>query len=320
MKNDTQIPVLILAFNRPKLVQELLSKLDKSKISKLYVSIDGPRNASDHEKSNEILNLVTNFSDKLPVSIRRVQSNLGCRLGVISGLDWFFSQVPGGLILEDDCHPKNDLFNFIIEHKDINHSKRMGMITAHNPYNEIPLESYLSRFVFIHGWYMKSQIWSEIRKDLFSIHLPTIRLSRRRKAGISETIFWWSAYMRARIGIHDTWDSLFYQAFMINEYYCLVPKTNMIDNKGFGSEATHTFDSEYSIIMERGAEIAFNLNSSTKLDNEISRTHFKIQPHHKYTPFVKVVIDFIKVRHFPNFEQQMQNSNSEFLYLNQADR
>ncbi len=126
--------------------------------------------------------------------------------------------------------------------------------------------------------------------------------------------------MRARIGIHDTWDSLFYQAFMINEYYCLVPKTNMIDNKGFGSEATHTFDSEYSIIMERGAEIAFNLNSSTKLDNEISRTHFKIQPHHKYTPFVKVVIDFIKVRHFPNFEQQMQNSNSEFLYLNQADR
>ena len=126
--------------------------------------------------------------------------------------------------------------------------------------------------------------------------------------------------MRARIGIHDTWDSLFYQAFMINEYYCLVPKTNMIENKGFGSEATHTFDSEYSIIMDRGPEIASNLDSSTKLDNEISRTHFKIQPRHKYTPFVKVVTDFLKVRHFPDFEKQMQNSSSEFLYLNQASR
>lgn len=316
MKKGTSTPILILAFNRPHLTKELLNRLNEDEISELYVSIDGPRSESDIEKATEIMALIENFSHKLPVNVRLGKSNLGCRLGVIAGLDWFFSQVQGGLVLEDDCHPQDGLLKFITANNERGTQEKIGMISAHNPFREVATENYLSRFIFIHGWYMKSCVWAELRTEIFLVTTPKIFGLRGSCGGIPESVFWWSAYIRARIGLHDTWDSLLYRAFRQRGYLCLVPKVNMIENMGFGAEATHTSNPEGSIFLEDGPELALGLQCPDLLDDIISRRHFKIKSHHMVTPFVRVLLDFIRVRVFPDFEKQIQGAQVSFYTLN----
>ncbi len=317
MKNESRFPVLILAFNRPHLVKKLLPRLELSKISEIFVSIDGPQNESDVENADLIIKILSELSTKVPIRIKRGKSNLGCRLGVISGLDWFFNQVTEGLVLEDDCHPKDGLFDFIATYKDLKSRHRIGMITAHNPFGEIRADYHLSRYAFIHGWYMKKEIWQEIRKDIFAVKLPDFTVAKHRKVRFSETIFWWSAYMRARIGPHDTWDALFYRAFTAQRFYCLVPQVNLIENHGFGSGATHTTNAESSILIKNGPEIATTFSSPDQIDHRISHDHFRIRARHTVTPLVKVAIDLIKVRHFPDYEKQIRKSQNSDFFLNQ---
>ena len=316
MKKKEKIPVLILAFNRPKLVQELLTKLEKSEISELFISIDGPRNVSDFKKADEILQTVKQFSEDIPIHIRRGQANLGCRLGVISGLDWFFNQVSGGLVLEDDCHPSEGFFDYLQTYRDLLLSGKIQMITAHNPYQQVQIDNYFSRYAFIHGWYMQSEAWREIRKEIFKVAGPQFASFKERGADTPEVIFWWAAYLRARIGPHNTWDSLFYRAFVENGFYCLVPRSNMVENHGFGTDATHTLDPNVSILIPCGPSRAKLLSTSKELDKGISELHFKIRFRHVITPLFKVFLDLIRIRKFPNYENQITKSQSTIYLLN----
>ena len=136
---------------------------------------------------------------------------------------------------------------------------------------------------------------------------------------MSEAIFWWAAYARARIGIHDTWDSLFYRAFSTKGFQGLVPGRNLIQNVGFGENATHTTDPHGSILLKNGPELAENINVAGQLDSIIATSYFKITKRHAITPFVKVARDFLKVRHFPDFQKQLKESESDFFVLGELN-
>ena len=43
------------------------------------------------------------------------EKNLGCKLAVSSGIDWFFENEGMGIILEDDCFPSQSFFWFCEE-------------------------------------------------------------------------------------------------------------------------------------------------------------------------------------------------------------
>lgn len=310
-----RMPVLVLAFNRPQMVRDLLRSLPKQEISSVYISIDGPRNSTDSEKADEIMAIAEEFSKSVSVKIRRGKNNLGCRLGVIAGLDWFFNEVEEGLILEDDCLPETALFEYIHRNNSRLDSGEIAMISAHNPLGKIDLLDFKSRFVFINGWYMSSRIWSDIRLNIFDIKPPTKFSGTSNKRVLSEAIFWWAAYARARIGIHDTWDSLFYRAFSSKGFQCLVPGRNLIQNLGFGENATHTTDPHGSILLKDGPKIAQNITDAAQLDSIIATSYFKITKLHAITPFAKVARDYLKVRHFPDYQKQLSESKSDFFVL-----
>jgi hypothetical protein len=57
--------------------------------------------------------------------------NLGCRDAMSRGIDWFFSKVDEGIILEDDCLPDFSFFNFcqqLLER--YRHDERVMMISG----------------------------------------------------------------------------------------------------------------------------------------------------------------------------------------------
>ena len=306
--------MLVLAFNRPVLVRELLQSLPTENVSCLFISIDGPRNDHDKLKADEIVGIARDFSKFVPVLVRRSSVNLGCRLGVISGLDWFYNEsIDGGLVLEDDCFPKQEFFEFLNLNIPLINTREVAMISAHNPLMEIQIDKYKSRFIFINGWFMASSTWQTIRNSIFAIRPPSRFTESGHRRSRSEAMFWWATYARARIGLHDTWDSLFYRAFSENGFECLVPKKNMVENRGFGEGATHTTDPDGTIFFDDVFNVRKSLNSSEELDNLISRQYFKIRKRHMISPIFRVLVDFLKVRKFPDYNKELKLAEAKFL-------
>jgi hypothetical protein len=105
-----ELPVLIIAFNRPAAFRLLVDRICRQNGISLYVSIDGPRGNEDELAQAEMLAYLDTI--KIPITINHFERNLGCALGVSKAIDFLFLHEEYGVILEDDILPSDEFFNF----------------------------------------------------------------------------------------------------------------------------------------------------------------------------------------------------------------
>lgn len=296
---NSSIPVLVIGFNRPKFLAALLENLKENRIRNVYVSLDGPRNRREESICAQSLNTVLSYSSDFNLVVLHRRRNLGCFLGVISALDWFFSQVDFGIILEDDCLPVPSFFTHINESlTSLSNSdlERKVIISGHNPFIQRQKIEF-SGYPLIHGWATWSTTWHSLRNDYFKLTLPSLfnKNGERRKA--RQAIYWWANASRARLGGVDTWDSIFVERSWKLGYKCIIPKENLISNVGFGSIGTHTRDEDASNLVTNGAKYA-----DMDIDSALSKGYFRIKLRHIFTPFLKVIIDYFQISNRKKFE------------------
>jgi hypothetical protein len=94
------------------------------------------------------------------VKTRFREENLGCREGMIDGVSWFFDQVEGGVVLEDDCIPDDDFFRYAGE--TLAHyggepglMQLSGYSHVENPEGEV----YFLPFTSSWGWGTTRAVW-----------------------------------------------------------------------------------------------------------------------------------------------------------------
>lgn len=85
-------PILLIIFNQPKTTRIVFEQIRKIKPKQLFIAADGPRDnvESDVEKcrqAREIIKLV-DWDCKLKTQFQK--NNLGCGLGPVSAINWFF--------------------------------------------------------------------------------------------------------------------------------------------------------------------------------------------------------------------------------------
>ncbi|MBK6681418.1 MAG: hypothetical protein IPG53_16095 [Ignavibacteriales bacterium] len=100
-------PVLLIAFNRPEMLQRVVDALSVHRLSKLYAFVDIARegNVEDINKiqmCKEIINKI-DFCDEV-ITIYPEQ-NLGCGGGPFYAITTAFEKETKLIILEDDCVP-----------------------------------------------------------------------------------------------------------------------------------------------------------------------------------------------------------------------
>jgi hypothetical protein len=304
-----ELPVLIIGFNRPLLMKQLLSRLSDSHVRDVYVSIDGPRFPAEKESCDEVLAVVREYSDKFSLKLLFRDRNLGCGMGVTSALDWFFSKVEFGIILEDDCLPDDAFFEYFayyFENLSTFDARGVTMASAHNPFRNY--ETFVeSDYFLIQGWGTTRVNWENVRKDYFRISVPRLKNASGNRRSLSEAIFWWSNATRARMGRVDTWDSMYCDRMWTLGNKCLIPATNLIQNNGFGSSASHTKDPAGSIFVE----ISPLQKSTKKFDILLKEHYYKIRRRHFITPFFRVIYDFIFLKEVPKFEKILRNDIEE---------
>lgn len=242
-------PVLLITFNRPDHVRQVLMEIRKQQPTQLYVCQDGARarNENDRVRCQEVRDVIKEFVD-WPCELHTLyqEKNLGCGRGPVTGISWFFENVEQGIILEDDCLPHPDFFDYCGEllerYKD---DERIGFIGGCNYVNTKSDFSYV--FSGGHhqtwGWATWRRTWkkfdytlSTISKTDFVKILHEYCMSWRQKE------YWWNIYEKVKKDQmnHSCWDYQFYFSCWKAHQLAIAPSINLVSNIGFGADATHT--------------------------------------------------------------------------------
>ena len=91
----------------------LIAELLKIKPSVLYLSSDGGRSPLEHRSVISIReSVIEAINWDCEIHTKFNDANLGCKQAVHSAIQWFFDNVPEGIILEDDCIPSVPFFDY----------------------------------------------------------------------------------------------------------------------------------------------------------------------------------------------------------------
>jgi hypothetical protein len=245
--NPFNVPILFLIFNRPDTTKIVFNRIKELKPACLFISADGPRPDKINEKENctlarSIINdidwpceIKTNFSD----------SNLGCKKGVSSGINWFFSNVEEGIILEDDCLPDISFFNFcrvlLEKYRHDTRIMHIGGVNLQDGKVRGKASYYFSKINHVWGWATWKRAW-----DKFDVNISSFKylLDEDYLGNLfpDKTVkkYWQKRYNSVYSNKVDTWDHQWHYTTMINNGLSIIPNINLVSNIGFGKEATHT--------------------------------------------------------------------------------
>lgn len=239
--------VLFLIYNRPDTTAKVFEEIRKARPPKLFVRADGPRDHIEGEEercraTREIVERVdwqcevqTNFSDR----------NLGCKIAVSSGVDWFFDNVTEGIILEDDCVPTQSFFWFCQEllerYRD---DERVMQISGSNYlFGKKVGESsyYFSKLNDVWGWATWRRAWQH-----FDINMGNFLEFKdcndvENCYANKEIAAWMMKYFQAAFdGADDIWSTQWTYAMCVQNGLTVVPNVNLVSNIGFTKNASHS--------------------------------------------------------------------------------
>ena len=242
-------PVLLLTFNRPDTTAAVVEALRLVAPEQVFVFSDGPREGVEGEAElvAETRRVIDEGLDWSPrVQQRYNDRNQGLFAGVTGALDWFFSRVPEGIILEDDCVPHPDFFAYcddlLARYRD---DERVWCVSGDNSV-DLPISGGASygfiRDPLIWGWATWARAWkqfdpeltgwSEVRGSATEREMYPDRVERRARRKTLDH------YLDSGI---DAWGFRWKYTLHRHGGLVAVPRVNLVSNIGWNrADATHT--------------------------------------------------------------------------------
>jgi hypothetical protein len=247
MADGFSVPILLMIFNRLETTEKVFGEIKKIRPQKLFIAADGPRldRIDENEKCEKVRNyVITNIDWDCEVKTLIRDKNLGCKLAVSSAIDWFFSQVTEGIILEDDCLPGQSFFPYcreLLEH--YRNNEKIFMISGNNfllkPH--AGRESYyFSRLTHVWGWACWRRTWTTYDISLKD-YSEFIDNKIIEKIWSSQNVreYWLQCFNMVHENKLDTWDYQWTYNIWKHDGVCITPRVNLVSNIAFGSEETH---------------------------------------------------------------------------------
>ena len=249
MSTREQPPLLILGYNRPDMLDNLLRTLQPyDRI--ILISVDGdPENSKWAEEVKQCQSISSNFSNSRDLGMTKLRftnSNLGCRFGVSSAIDWAFKFAEELIIIEDDLQVTSEFINFCdLALRQFEFSKNIYHINGYTPLLDkqtLP-HTYLTKYVHVWGWATWKSRW--VKYDLNMEGWPLQRLKKLPSLRGSELpvgfeAFWGMVFDWCKQG-GDTWDLQWVYTIWSNGGLAVSPGERLVGNLGFDERSTHTF-------------------------------------------------------------------------------
>ena len=244
--------MLLLGFNRPDLLANLLEVVRRARPRELLIALDGPRdgNVRDAQACTEVRQLAQGVDWAPVVHLNLRERNLGCGPAVSSGIDWAFGLVERAIVLEDDCLPDPSFFDFCDELLDRYADDERVMQIAGCNWGASP-ERYgdwsygFSAFAPVWGWASWRRAWK-----LYEYRLES--WPRFKEEGLLDGIAISQRFRKLMRYDWDTvhagggtWDHQWQYAVMRHSGLSVSPSRNLCVNVGFRTDATGVNEPDY---------------------------------------------------------------------------
>jgi hypothetical protein len=247
IKNDSSIPaVLIIIYRRFKNLAAITEVIAAARIPRLYLAVDvPPANLQTEEYRLErdgTLRLLRNMCKvkniELFIWIRR--ENLGCARSVLSACQWFYKNEEYGAVLEDDCIPTLDFFEFAKQNRKVleNHKKVYFICgTQHANVKDLSksIPYLITSYPFLWGWATSRDKWTQI----IEVFLQNTAYKTSSSKSKRENFYWRTGIRRALQRRVDVWDTIIVGFMSLNSFFAILPLRNLIDNQGLDEFATN---------------------------------------------------------------------------------
>ena len=256
-ESKIDIAVLILFFNRPKMLSKVFEQVKIARPSKLYLFQDGAREnrPDDVENVQKCRDVVADIDWDCEVYINYQEKNNGCDPSEYLAQKWMFETEEMGIILEDDDVPSQSFFPYCKEllerYKD---DQRINMVCGMNnlekydsPYDYVftttetitgwatwkrVIDEWVDHVAFLENEYYVEK-FKDFYKDQFNVKKRIEFYRKQNQEGIAY------AKMNSRLNI--------------------VPCKNLISNIGNEGESTHGASSLE--VLPKGIRRIFNMKT-----------------------------------------------------------
>ena len=290
----TDLPVLIICYARTSNVIALVNQLQNLGIHNIYIAIDGAKSEDVENVQEELIRFIESSKEELPSSIHvwKRSKNLGIAVSVITAIDWFFSQVEYGAILEDDLMPEDSFFLYL--HHFLERFKSNSSITLISGNKAQALNGHSKDLCLTNnpqtwGWGTWKDRWLEIRFSAYSY-------DTKCKLSFSPVKnFWYFGTKRVLAGKVDTWDIPLANFMYKNGKLSVLPPENLVSNFGNDLYATHTIGKDAllhqatnSICEMPLADIGLMTRGIKKTNRLLEIRVFGIKGKHAFLPLYSV--------------------------------
>lgn len=282
-----ETPVLVIFFNRPRVLEQTLEQLKKIGVKQVFFACDGARSSKDTYlimKCKKLINETVCW--KCDINYLYLDENIGCDRMVPKAIDWFFSNVDKGIILEDDCIIDHNFYDFAGTLLSIYEKNESVMnISAPNFQDRKWGEAdyYFSRYPSNWGWATWRRAWQK-----YDHHMKGLDSFLNRADGLSlildqpDQIKYWKRFFKGlHSGKYTYWDAKWVYSIWKNSGFSITPNANLVCNIGYGFDATHTKSKDDAMSME-----IVNINKPLKhltcnpvvcqeADNYLFKTRYK---------------------------------------------
>lgn len=257
---SSKVPILLIIHKRPNLTSLVMEEIRLYEPEKLYIVADGPRQnvVGEQRLTDEARKVASHIDWRCELVTLFRDSNWGCGPSVKDGIDWFFSHEESGIILEDDCVPTKDFFRFcevlLSKFADDN---RVGMLSGLNPVAFSPNDSsdfFFSTVPSTWGWATWRRAWAKMD---YQMRWRSRADSQKIIRSMAPTARLWHFWLRALRLIDEekvsAWDWQWYFSLSAEGLLTAMPSQNLVQNIGFGEDATHTFRKTRGLVEGLGS-------------------------------------------------------------------
>ena len=240
-------PILFIIFNRIDTAQQVFNSIRNAQPLKLYIACDGARThiEGETEKCERTRALIKQIDWPCKVQTNFLNINEGPSKAPYHFIKWFFEHEEQGIILEHDCLPHPDFFNYceiLLEKYKFNN--KIGAISGSNFVPHTDINSYtFTIYNHIWGWATWRRVINHYTLDFSNYPYSEFKklLNNYFNTQI-EKIYWSSIFKQIKKGEIPTWD--YYLTFCLwrHNFYSISPNKNLISNIGFGKEAINTIN------------------------------------------------------------------------------
>jgi hypothetical protein len=240
-------PVLLLGFNRPDKMAQLITALEQSRPSHILIAVDGPRvtHPNDIELVRQTQEKVGLVNWEARIETRFRNENLGLRDAVVDAVSWATSQYGKVIVIEDDCIPGPDFVPFAGEMLNrFRYAEHIGHINGYNlvpprylknPTNPIRL----SRYPESYAWATWDRAWKKYDNDLTWAQNCSLTDLKEITQSFWGAVRWKINFADAYAERINTWAYRWLASMWANDLTMIAPTNNLVRYDGH-DEGTHT--------------------------------------------------------------------------------